>query len=222
MKYLRKALAVLLVVALSFLVSGTMVMDASCADSSAGDIPVPSVPEFTLKYVDHSYDVPTTTITHKDPYTGNITTETFPGYHVKNFTIDITIKNQAFPATINGEILAMRYHIQTKGHYEQDWTETHADTKSTSGYTIVSIHANSFTPGGTVDVQIKAWLGFYHDDGMWPPSFGSPRPSDWSSIQSIELTNPVTITPTIPEYPTLLILPLLTVPVIAAAIQKKR
>jgi hypothetical protein len=54
----------------------------------------------------------------------------------------------------------MRYFIQTKGHYKQDWTETHADTKSTSGYTIVSVPANSFTPGRTVDVQIKAWLAF--------------------------------------------------------------
>lgn len=38
----------------------------------------PSVPEFTVKLVDNSYDVPPTQTT--DPYTG---TKTIPGYHVK-------------------------------------------------------------------------------------------------------------------------------------------
>ena len=58
----------------------------------AQSIPTPSVPEFSLRFVDASYDVPTTyTI---DDYTGqNIT---HPGYHVENRTIEVRIKNQPF------------------------------------------------------------------------------------------------------------------------------
>jgi hypothetical protein len=43
-------------------------------------IPTPSIPEFTIKYVDHSYDVPTTTTSHTTPYTGETTTVTRQGY----------------------------------------------------------------------------------------------------------------------------------------------
>ncbi|MDR0373670.1 MAG: hypothetical protein LBI79_09020 [Nitrososphaerota archaeon] len=155
-------------------------------------LPIPSVPEFTIKYVNYSYDVPATTTSHTDPYTGKVTTEIHQGYHVKNFTLEITIKNQAFPASIAGDALGMRYFIQTKGHFENDWQKSHVDTLSTSGYTIVVLPANSYPAGGTVDVRVMAWLGYYTppvSDGklVVPASFLYPRPSDWGSIQSISI-----------------------------------
>src|SRR3990172_3290742 len=55
-------------------------------------IPKPSVPEFTLKLVDSSYDEPTTYST--DPYTGKQVTH--EGYHVESRTIELKIKNQPF------------------------------------------------------------------------------------------------------------------------------
>ena len=56
----------------------------------------PSVPEFTVKLEDHSYDVLTTYSI--DPYTGENVTHA--GYHVENKTIEVTIKNQPFvPST---------------------------------------------------------------------------------------------------------------------------
>jgi hypothetical protein len=155
-------------------------------------VPIPSVPEFTIKYVDHSYEVPTTTTSHTDPYTGEVTTEIRQGYHVKNFTIDMTIKNQGFPTSIDGNALGMRYFIQTKGHFENDWHETHVDTQSTSGYTTVAIPANSYPANGTVDFRVKAWLGYYtpgSSDGRVavPASFLYPRASDWSNIQTLKI-----------------------------------
>ena len=60
--------------------------------SSPISLPTPSVPEFTVKFVDFSYYVPTTTSI--DPYTGqNITNQ---GYYVENRTIELSINNQPF------------------------------------------------------------------------------------------------------------------------------
>jgi hypothetical protein len=56
---------------------------------SAQSIPKPSVPEFSLKYVDHSYDVPTTYGT--DPYTGK-TIITQEGYHVQIILLKSPLK----------------------------------------------------------------------------------------------------------------------------------
>jgi hypothetical protein len=53
----------------------------------------PSVPQFTLKCVDKSYNVPPTQTT--DPYTGTPITQ--PGYCVENKVVEITIKNQNYP-----------------------------------------------------------------------------------------------------------------------------
>lgn len=64
-------------------------------------IPTPSVPEFTLKYVDNSYDVPSSTTTTTDPYTGEQTITTEPGYHVANETIEVTIKKSRIHAIFN-------------------------------------------------------------------------------------------------------------------------
>jgi hypothetical protein len=44
----------------------------------------PSVPEFTVAYVDHSYIVPITHWTTTDPYTGEQITHSSGGEHVDN------------------------------------------------------------------------------------------------------------------------------------------
>lgn len=51
--------------------------------ANAQTTPKPSVPEFTLKYVDNSYDVPSTTTSTTDPYTGKTITTTTPGYRIE-------------------------------------------------------------------------------------------------------------------------------------------
>jgi hypothetical protein len=80
-------------------------------------IPNPSVPEFTLKYVDTSYDVPATYST--DPYTGKeVLVE--PAHRVNNGTIELWITNQQY-AYSNGSTFHVFYLVQTKGHYEEKW-----------------------------------------------------------------------------------------------------
>ena len=77
---------------------------------AAAQVSKPPVPEFTLKYVDTSYDVPQTSSI--DPYTRNETIKA--GYHV-NKSLELTIKNQ--PA------YDLFYNVRYKGHFEDNWTE---------------------------------------------------------------------------------------------------
>jgi hypothetical protein len=79
MERIDKSLSLLLILIISLTIVGT---------SFAQTIPKPSVPEFTVRYVDLSYDVPTTTSI--DQYTGK--TITNQGYHMENRTIQITIE----------------------------------------------------------------------------------------------------------------------------------
>lgn len=75
----------------------------------------PTVPEFTVKIEAHPYYVlPTFKI---DPYTGeNITTNV--GYHAKNQSVVITIKNQPFDYHSNHYLY---YNVRYKGHFGENW-----------------------------------------------------------------------------------------------------
>lgn len=198
MKAQSKSLALLLVATLVCSMASLLAPMASCADPPAPtyppNIPVPAFPQYTLSYVDHSYDVPTTTSSTQDPYTGEVTTQTHPGYHVKNFTIDVTIKNQPYPSTINnGNASVLQYGIQKKGYYQTDdyflSGGTRVDTSS-SEYTVVSFPADQFTAGGTVVFRVKAILGFYYNYyyGLAPMTGFASEESDWNE-QSITLTD---------------------------------
>jgi len=111
---------------------------------SFASIPKPSVPEFTLKLVDNSYEVPTTYST--DPYTGQ--TITHPATHVDNRSIELTIKNQPFTAITVNEgssswLVDFYYDVRVKGHYADDWIALYppADIPlkpSNSDYTILA------------------------------------------------------------------------------------
>ena len=107
----------------------TLIIAISCLTlltvkpANAQTIPKPSVPEFTLKFVDHSYDVPPTTTTTTDPYTGKQTTATQAGYRVYNQSIYVVIKNQPFTPynDTNGHYINLAYAIHWKGHYGNSW-----------------------------------------------------------------------------------------------------
>ena len=88
--------------------------------ASAQSIPKPSVPEFTLTFVDHPYDVPPKYST--DPYTGkNVTTQ--DGYRAQNRSIEVIIINQPFTPyeDSNGNQIYLFYNVSIKGHYENNW-----------------------------------------------------------------------------------------------------
>jgi hypothetical protein len=209
MKSASKSLTLLLILTLAFSIASLTVLNASAADppppTYPPDIPTPSVPQFTLTYADHSYDVPAKTTTSIDPYTGNTITSTTPGYRVKNYTIDVTIKNQPYPSTVNnGNTSTLRYGLQTKGHFDNASNFIVAATvdASNSEYTVVSLPAHVYPLNGSVDFRARAYLGFYYTYfyGLLPMQGFANSGSDWSTIQTVTITEApsITLAPTTP------------------------
>jgi hypothetical protein len=214
--------------------------------ANAQSIPKPSVPEFTVQFLDRSYDVPTTT--SFDPYTGKEITD--QGYHVENKTIEIKIKNQPFEPfyNANGQAINLYYNIRIKGYFEQNWTEVYRPVygfplqSTDSDYTVLSytwveqgetqIGSSMITlrNGAQADFQVEAMIGYIADSG--PYSDRSPREyfegetSGWSNTQSItigEVSASISPSPTVPEFPIRVILPLFVIiPLITIFLVKKR
>ncbi len=111
---ISKGFSFLFVVILA--VSSVIIVESVFAQS----IPKPTVPEFSVKYFDRSYDIPTTY--GVDTYTGK-TVVTKEGYHVQNKTIIVTIQNQPFNryTDSNGSTIGLYYKIGSKGHFGSDW-----------------------------------------------------------------------------------------------------
>jgi hypothetical protein len=160
------------------------------------------VPEYSIKFVDASYDTPTTYTT--DPYTGQ--TVTHQSQHIVNRTIEVNIKNQQFtPYQINGSTVNFYLNIRSKGSYDKDWINIYSPdngyiTPSKSAYTTITYSLDDNTPPfwndikgrGSVDIQVQALVGFVHkgyDPNAMPP-FIYPwmfygEKSDWSSTQTV-------------------------------------
>jgi len=123
----------------------------------AQSITKPSVPEFTVKLVEHPYDVPTTYSI--DKYTGENVTN--PGFHVENKKIEISIKNQP---SVYGENYTLYYNVRVKGNFENNWVELYSYSDSSSGnlppktdsqYTVLSLPAD-YPPNAQVNFQVEA------------------------------------------------------------------
>lgn len=178
--------------------------------SDVSDIPNPSVPEFTVKLVAYPYDVPSTTTTKIDPYTGEETVITTPAYRVENRSIEIVIKNQPFtpyisqqnvppyPDAVEKEI-NLYYNVRVKGHFGEDWTVSLSEiVPSSSEYTVLKLSAK-YPDGGLVDFQVEAILGYYYDAMAGRPcppinKFSSVGSSGWSSTQTLTIDWNTTIT----------------------------
>jgi hypothetical protein len=167
----------------------------------------PVVPEYTVQYVDHSYDVPPTYGT--DPYTGQ-TIVVSGGYHVDNRTIDVTIKNQPFtPYTdpASGQQVNLYYNIRSKGHFE-DWTTANSGhgqdglQASTSATTVVSFDIQYWNvpQGGQIDFEVQAVISYINSTYSGSCFTGSQTivvaQSDWSVAQTVTIGNPIISNPT--------------------------
>ena len=168
---ISKNLSLLLVAVL--LISSLMMVECGSAQSK----PKPIVTEFTLQYVDNCMTSPPKPTSSKDPYTGNITTSTIPGYHVENKSVVATIKNPSE---------ATYYNFRWKGHFDDKWkyepfnpdggssAYTLGDTfsvpfkGSTSTYSTLSLYflPKSITPGGEIDIQVQALYGSFRSS-LW-------------------------------------------------------
>lgn len=84
-------------------------------------MPKPSVPEFIVKFVDYSYDVPPTY--GIDQYTGE-TAITKQGEHIINRTLEFTIKNQPFTCyeDSEGKEIELCFNFRFKGYYGSEWS----------------------------------------------------------------------------------------------------
>jgi hypothetical protein len=182
----------------------------------------PSVPEFTLKYADYSYDVsPTYGI---DSYTGkNVITQT--GYHVENKSIEVRIENQPFTVykDSNGSYVLLNYDIRWKGHFEDNWRVSSSNyyivasscTMVRSGGLDSLVYPNApftvllyalgenqqsvywirnISDGGQVDFQVRALVGNYiRVYGTPVPPFGTPY-HDIFTGETSDWSNTQTIT----------------------------
>jgi hypothetical protein len=189
--------------------------------ASAQSIPKPSVPEFTLKFVDHSYDVPPTY--GIDQYTGK-TVMTHEGYHAENKSIEIVIKNQPPLLALkldNEHYAAVFYNISYKGHYGENWeyysynleTEYFLHQSEDSEYTTTSF--KQIPSDGQIDFRVQAQVGYFTSYNMpWKVYVFHGETSGWSNIQTITIpegstsTSSPNPTPTSTQNPT----PTATVP----------
>ncbi len=175
--------------------------------------PKPTVPEFSLKYVEHPYDVPPTTTV--DPYTGK--TITHQGYRVENNSLEIKIRNQPYKAHLsNGSVVHLYYNVRYKGSYgnENDWKALYVGmqnwpTQTDGEYTILTPQTNPstnlyFPSPSSVDFQVRALIGnvnlingrlwgandYYVFDGI---------EGEWSNTQTLNLDNKSTTTAPQPQ-----------------------
>jgi hypothetical protein len=197
------------------------------ADAALENTPTP---EFSIKYTDGSYDIPSTTTI--DPFTGQPTTT--PAQHINNQTITVTIKKQT---TLYGDN-QLYYQIQMKGYYSQKWANiSHIEANPYSEYTIVTCaidgnnasgqfeeHLSQVTSGGTVDFRVQAQILAASSNPYQMQMFWLDAISDWTPTLTITLIDGATSssintsptptqspvpTPTVPELSWSAIVPML-------------
>ena len=193
--------------------------------ANAQSIPKPSVPEFTVKYVDRTYYVPP--VYGIDQYSGK-TVQTGGGFTVTNKTLEVTIMGQSFtPYVFTGDDglphePSMMWDMAYKGHFGEDWTIVSQGPAWNESSKVVVFglgteNQNSpmYIPAGLgdqVDFKVRARIGY--STLAQGHSFTDPdafifhgETSDWSNIQTITIrettgsytpnpTSPTTSTPT--------------------------
>ena len=183
------------------------------ASTDVSGIPKPSVPEFTLRYIDLSYDVPPTY--GIDQFTGkNVITQ--EGYHVENQSVAFKIKNQPFTSYTDssGNNISLYFNFRFKGHFGNEWrhypfsdngqgthrysslfyTSDQSPKLSASNFEYTDIFlglpflfgVNNPPIGSQVDFQVQALIGHidYAGDGFY--NFIG-QTSDWSNTQTLTI-----------------------------------
>ncbi|MCL2643448.1 MAG: hypothetical protein FWD52_08090 [Candidatus Bathyarchaeota archaeon] len=156
------------------------------------------VPQFSVKLVDNSYDLPSNTTTTVDSYTGKETTTTYPGYHIVDRKIEVTIKNQPFtPYTaVTNHTINLYYDIEVQNLVD-DHLSSFERVQSNSEYTVERFSVNHLADDTQLLFRVKAKIGYWHDlnegqvissvYGIKDPRFFVQEQSDWSSVQTFTL-----------------------------------
>lgn len=168
-----KSCALILILLMSISSAGLWMVEPANAQSSSS-FPTPSVPEFTVSFVNASYYTEPTATTTTDPYTGNQTVTTIPSRYVQDEYIGITIQNQSFNPFKTFEngywyTCDLYFNIRTKGHFSTEWDYLNPDVgintmeNYTSQYTIVDTYYNRIPTAGQIDFQVQGIAGYvYH------------------------------------------------------------
>jgi hypothetical protein len=183
---MRKGSTFLLITILSV---SSMVM-VGCA--FAQSIPKPSVPDFTVKFVDF-YDVPPTY--EVNPNTGE-TTITQEGFRSDMYHIVVTIKNQPFTPYTNddGNIIRMSYRIDYKFDVDQYWSYLGGPFASDSEYTVSTYicgrqagepKLRKLHPGDKLNFKVQAAVGT-SELSLFDNNYVSEK-SGWSEIQTLTI-----------------------------------
>lgn len=207
------------------------------ADTSA---PTLSVPRFNVSLVAYPFDVPTTTTTKIDQYTGKEILITNQGYHVENRSVEIVITNRTFTTYTDdvGYEINLYYRVRIKGHFGEDWeyfydkyqaSDFPHPLQSNSEYTLLSLPAD-YPRDAQVDFQVEAILGYYYDELAGRPilplyALRAVSLSGWSNTQTLTINDEnvqIKENQTIPEFSSWTMLPLLMIGVIAVLILKKK
>jgi hypothetical protein len=217
-----------------------MILAASCLliiqPSYAQAGAQPSAPRFTAKFVDASYDVPTTTTSTMDPYTGKTTITTNPGYHVNARSLEVIIENQQFPSSVDGIWADLRYQVAIKGHYQKEWYPEDQQYYGREGIDLLPIQSSSkfttlhfpadYPTGGQIDIRVQALLVVHRMNNEHIQSFPDPYVirSDWSDTQTLETpsANSSLPSPTVPELSWFALLPLCLIVLSVALVLKRR
>jgi hypothetical protein len=149
-----------------------------------------ATPQFSVKYVNHPYDIPPTTSTH--PYTGEVTNT--PGYRIDNWTLEVTIKNQPFTSYTDkdGTEFNLYYNVEFKGHYEDYWRNFDTEImQSKSGNTVVS-SSKYYSPGYQLDFRVMAIVGYLYNAMAGRPitpmyTLAWAKTSDYSITQTFTI-----------------------------------
>jgi len=149
-----------------------------------------------VKLVNDSYDVPPSTTTTVDQYTGKETTITIPGYRVVQLKLAVTIKNQPFTSSTNekGKSYRLYYIVEYKGHFGDEWERFMRVTfQSNSGYTTITrappYYGDVPAVGSQIDFRVEARIGepgfwhyVYYEGDNEPYFYTDVVYSGWSSV----------------------------------------
>ena len=216
MSGIGKSFALFLILIMAFSCLNLLVIKSA----SAQTIPIPSVPEFTVSFVNSSYTTPITTTQTTNPFTGQQVTQKSGGQYVENLSIDVIIKYEPYaPVTLpNGTVIQLYYTVQTKGHFEEwqpvldppDGYDSATVQASTTGNTIVNFGANpgglTIPVGGEEDFRVEAKAGYMTPYGVEFFVMGytleTVTNSSWSSTQTITMPENIPLSPTsVPTSP---------------------
>jgi hypothetical protein len=160
---------------------------------------------------------------------------------ISGSSLQFVIENKDFSSS---SVNAIMYYYRVKDHYGDQWMiDRNGQLQSDSNTTVLTIpsYPSEYLFGhpshplsnvSVLDFQLQAETGFYLEkyvqgqmpgalletDGYWETTFNKSETSDWSSTQTVNLSEYATI----PEYSSWTILPLLIVATLVGVIVRNK